>query len=871
MHNRAGARNGTSPDATAIARELERLAASNSFRKADRCVRLLRHLTSLTLEGRSRELKEYSLGITVFERPASYDPGADPVVRLEARRLRLKLAEYYQQEGLEDPVIIDVPKGAYVPEFRLRRPAEAEVERQAAPHPSPPPRRLGLLIWLAAAALLIVVSAASWYLFRKPSSGLQMRASVAVLGFRDLSPQQDSPWISAAVSELMNIDLGTEQRFRTTPLENVARMRTELSLTPQAVYPVQLLRRIRLNLGSDYVVAGSFVADDHQVHLDVMLFDARSGRQLAAISEEGTEDNLPELARRCARRVESQLGVRAPANGHPLFEANVMEPYARGMEHLRQGDASSARPYLEKAAAAQPSNPLIHAGLAAAWSALGLDTRAAEEAKLAFDSSSGLGRVEQLEIEGRYRAIAQDWPRAIQVYQALYTLLPDDLEYGLLLASAETRGGKAQDALGTVKALRGLPSPSKDDPRIDLADAQAAGALSDFARTRQEARSAAEKAKARGARLQYAKARLLESGAMMNLGTPGFAGVRAEARQLCAQLGDRACVAAAYRIEANGMTALGNLAAARRLYQSVLEIADQIGNALEKLNALLGLAYAAKLQGDLSAAEGYYQAALAVGSEMGPQKSFPAYLDFADVLADEGHIAKARSFVEQSLTVAQQIGERQGVGLGQAALAHLLALEGKYKDAIGKYNEAVGILREVKGPYELSETLLEMGNTQLEQGDLAAARESFEEAHSIWRKIPGGFAAPEIELALARLSFSERHFADAATHARLALSGFTASGREADRFSAAAVLVRTLIAQGSVAEASAVLTQVPSPDAKKLPVQSVLRFAIARCFVLANSGRRDEAVQAMDAISAHAARSGIPRLASEALQAKKAL
>lgn len=61
-----------------------------------------------------------------------------------------------------------------------------------------------------------------------------------------------------------------------------------------------------------------------------------------------------------------------------------MEPYARGMEKLRQGDALGARTYLEKAEAAAPSNPLVHSGLAAAWIALGLDIRATQEAKLAF-------------------------------------------------------------------------------------------------------------------------------------------------------------------------------------------------------------------------------------------------------------------------------------------------------------------------------------------------------------------------------------------------------------------------------------------------------------------------------------------------------
>ncbi|MGA2137222.1 MAG: hypothetical protein ABSH50_33460, partial [Bryobacteraceae bacterium] len=102
---------GIAPDAASVAGELERLALSNCFRKAERCLRLLRHLTKVTLEGRGSELKEYALGVTVLERPETFDPRIDPVVRLEARRLRLKLAEYYQDEGLGDAVVIDLPKG----------------------------------------------------------------------------------------------------------------------------------------------------------------------------------------------------------------------------------------------------------------------------------------------------------------------------------------------------------------------------------------------------------------------------------------------------------------------------------------------------------------------------------------------------------------------------------------------------------------------------------------------------------------------------------------------------------------------------------------------------------------------------------------
>ena len=718
-----------------------------------------------------------------------------------------------------------------------------------------------LQISLSAAVIAAGVLVIAAYRPRKP---LPVRPSVTVLGFRDLAAEPETAWISAAASELMHIDLGAEQRLRLTPLEDVARMDTELSLTPQAEYSARLLQRIRANLGSDYVVGGSYKRAGGRIHFDLMLFDARSGVQMAAIDDESTEASLPELIHRCTGRIRAQLGVRLDSNAIQSFGTDSMGQYARGMELLRQGDALNARPILEKAVQAAPSNPFFHSGLAAAWSALGLDIRAGKEAELAYEDSVGLTRVEQLEIEGGYREIARDWPRAIQIYQALFTLLPDDLEYGLHLAWAQTRGGQGRQALQTVQALRALPRPLGDDPRVDLAEARAAGSLSDFARTATAARSAAAKAQARGARLLYAKARLLESGAMQNLVLPGFAAGRVEARRVCTELGDRACVAATYRIEANQAAGSGDPATARRLFQNVLEIASQIGNSLEKLNALTGLGYAAQLQGDLPAAEGSFRAALAEASEIDPQKCNPVYLELADVLADEGHIAEARNLIERALLGSQQSGEQEGIGIGEAALAKTLTLEAKSAAALDQYAQALKVLRAVNEPFPLSQTLIDYGRVQLDSGDATEARRSFAEAHKLAQSFQHPFGEPDFDLAFARLSLTEHNLTDAISHARSALSGFTSAGREAARYEAAAVLATALARQGNLAEASAALAQLPAPDSAKLPARCGVQFEIARCLVMAASGRRADAARAMDNLTASVGRRGIPQLARDA-------
>src|SRR5258708_40182025 len=78
------------------------------------------------LRGHGSELKEYAIGVGVFRRGREFDTGADPIVRVQARRLRSKLAQYYQAEGRDEPMRIDYPVGSYSPVFVPRTAAQAQ-------------------------------------------------------------------------------------------------------------------------------------------------------------------------------------------------------------------------------------------------------------------------------------------------------------------------------------------------------------------------------------------------------------------------------------------------------------------------------------------------------------------------------------------------------------------------------------------------------------------------------------------------------------------------------------------------------------------------------------------------------------------------
>ena len=107
---------------TLVEEELERVIASKSFDASDRNRRFLRYVVEETLAGHADRLKGYTVALEVFDRDTDFDPQLDPVVRIEAGRLRRSLERYYLTEGSGSPITIQVPKGKYIPLFDLREP-----------------------------------------------------------------------------------------------------------------------------------------------------------------------------------------------------------------------------------------------------------------------------------------------------------------------------------------------------------------------------------------------------------------------------------------------------------------------------------------------------------------------------------------------------------------------------------------------------------------------------------------------------------------------------------------------------------------------------------------------------------------------------
>jgi hypothetical protein len=145
-----------------VREELARVLASQEFRTSKRSQEFLRYVVENTLAGRTDTLKERTIGIDVFARPASYDPADDATVRVKAGEVRKRLDRYYGTEGARDTLRIELPAGTYIPEFHAFAPSDEHGDLATGAQPAR--RRSGML--LIALAAVVAIVAAALFLFR---------------------------------------------------------------------------------------------------------------------------------------------------------------------------------------------------------------------------------------------------------------------------------------------------------------------------------------------------------------------------------------------------------------------------------------------------------------------------------------------------------------------------------------------------------------------------------------------------------------------------------------------------------------------------------------------------------------------------------
>jgi eukaryotic-like serine/threonine-protein kinase len=742
---------------------------------------------------------------------------------------------------------------------------------------------------LAAALVVlgVVAAIASWEVHRVSrqnatgtdarSVQVQGRRSVAILGFKNLSGRSDTRWVSTALAEMLAAELAAGEKLRIVPGETVARMKIDLgipdaeSLAPEALGPA------RKNLGTDFAVVGSYfdLGKDSggQVRLDLRLLDTAKGETTAAVSETGAEAQLPDLVSRVGRKLREDLGaaevsqiegvgIRASIPSNP----DAMRLYSEGLAKLRTFDALAARDLLTRAVSSDPAYPLAHAELAKVWMALGYDTTALQEAKKALELSGKLSREDHSLVEGRYYEVNKDWDKAIEVYRTLSNSSPDSMEYGLALANAQIEGERGSDALKSIARLRGLSAEAKEDPRIELAEAEADRSLSDNKGAVAAADLAVQKAGSVNAKLLVARARVFRCRALAGLGQSKQATADCEeSRRIFHEAGDLAGESAALHDLAEVPFNQGDLEQAKTLYEQALTLARQTGDkkALYRELGNIGAIYAQ--QGDFATAMKFYQEALDTSRDIGDKHGMAVVTgNTGDILQAEGRLGDALAEYKDALVLAREVGHKSSEAIDIQDMGDVLAHQGDLAGAMQMYQQAVSIQREIDDKFYYSISLMSIGRLKRQKGDNEGAREIYNEAFSLRRQIGDKGLEAEAQVALGELDCDSGRASEAETLARAAIQEFRAE-READpEIQSEVLLSRSLLQQGKLEDAQKAMERALTLSKKSSDVTIRLPLGIQNAYTQAAAKDLPEAERLAQNVQVEAKKLGFVRIELEA-------
>jgi len=785
------------------------------------------------------------------------------------------------------------------------------------------PLRQRLLLW-ATALLIVFAVGAMFFLRKRPKVDVSLvstgvaRHSVAILGFKNLSGRPDTAWLSTALSEMLTTELGAGEKLLTISGENVARVKNDLALPETDSLAADTLSRVRKNLGSDFVILGSYLdlGDGSDIRVDLRVQDAKTGKIVSTVTRRGSETHLDDLITQAGAELRSKLGVGPAPDAEEVAikaelpsNANAARFYSEGLQRLRNFEPLAARDLFEKAVAADPRHAMSYVYLASAWKSLGYDQKAVAAAQKAVELSSGLRHEEQLRVQGQYYEASHQWDKAIETYRALYQESPDDLDFGLRLANAQISASKAAEARATLAELRKLPPPQGQDLRIDVDEIMAANEASDYKSAAALSLELAEKAKQQGARYLLARAFQFRCAALRNLGDPkGAVQTCREGHDISSAIGDRAGEAASINTTANLLYDLGDLEGARKLYGQSGEIYRSIGNKSGVAAATDNAASVISDQGDLVTARKMSEEALALYREVGDQtgiaqtlnnlaaqmvqggdlsgaeKNFQAALDIWRVMGSPdgiataltnlgdmrmalGEIASAKSAYQESLETFRKNGEKSKAAYPLVGMGDVYAASGDFADAKKSYDEALSISNESGEKHESAVAMANLGTVLMQQGDLTGARAKYQKAIDLRNEIGEKSGAAEISLQLASLALEEGRASEGKALAGKALEEIRAAKIPELQISAHAILADALLAQGKL-DAARKEIAAGKPLAEKTQQRLVrMQFEIAAAEVQTASKKPADlqaATTTLNRVIGEAERSGVLATAYEA-------
>ena len=640
----------------------------------------------------------------------------------------------------------------------------------------------GLTVLLLALAGFLLREKIGFGPLAKPGASVE-QVSLAILPFRNASGDKTLDWLGPSVAALLTTEVGQSPRLRTVSSDRLHQILRDLRIAPDSNLDPETLRRLGDLSNAKTLVSGQYLKFGDQIRMDATIFDLERQRTIVLKVEAPNEKDLLRAIQQLAQSIQQNVAsstdilkeLRAKSFKPSSQSLQALRYYNEGLQFIRQGNQLEAVKQFEASTKEDPQFALAYSKLGETYSKLGSGEKAEQSSRKAVELGEKLPPQEKYLIAANHAVILNDRGKAIESYENLAKVSPDDLDIQISLAklyedtsafdqahdhyarvlARDPKHVEALLAVGRVEIKRGNPQGSLEFLTRALNLAIQLENEEEKATIQSSIGAAYKRLNRPGEAVRYylesleIKRRLGQKAGIataltdlaaldQQLGRPDDAlkGFK-EALQLRREIGDTKSISNTLVYLGNFYLVRGQYDAALQRYKESLQIYRELGNVNgEALCANnIGKVYFMKAQ--YEDALTYYERALELREKSKvPGEIAMALRNLGDSSAQMGRYEAAFTYYHRALELYRGTGNKREAAMASYSMAGIFAIQGRFRAALDSTEEALKTLRELadRSTY-LANVLNGYGNALSQIGRGEEAQKTLQEALKLSREL----------------------------------------------------------------------------------------------------------------------------------------
>ncbi len=650
--------------------------------------------------------------------------------------------------------------------------------------------------WIAGAAAVVLFATLGIVFRGKISPAKQTapveQASLAILPFRNASGDASLDWLGPSLADMLSTDVGQSARLRTISPDRLHQVLSDLRITPGTAIDPTMVGRIAEFSSADTVVWGQYAKFGDQIRIDATLLDLKHNRRaplkIEAASEKeipGTVDVFAELIRKNLAVSSDVLKELKASSFQPSSKSvPALRDYNQAVQLLRDGKNLEAVKNFKAATREDPQFALAFSKLSETYANLGYDSEAQQSALRAVELSESLTPAEKYAISASQARISKNYPKAIEAYENLAKISPDDTNvcsalgalyedtgdfskasehYQKVLAAnpkdiasllatgrVDIKSGDSRASLDPLNRALSLAIQVDNDEQKALI-LQALGiAYSDLNKPEEALRNYQQSLEIKrrlGQRKGIADSLNMIASVYEGLGKSALALSNfKEALKIYREIGDRQDVGTVLINLGGFQHNRGKYEDALKLFKESLQIQRDLGNENDQALCLNNIGNSYAFKGDYDDARTYFEQALQLREKIKvPSDIADTLHNLGEVLMKMGQYDQALSRYLRALDLRRGASDKLGAAKESDSLGILFAYQGRFGAALKAREEAMKSFRELQDrSYWMAETLGGYGNALAQVGRFDEAGKRLDQALSLARELKNAPLSAEI-------------------------------------------------------------------------------------------------------------------------------